>query len=311
MAFDLEDINRAAADDPAGLIAACDAAYNRRIEATARKVIDNLAHSPIVLLSGPSGSGKTTTAMKLRDELARQGVKSYSVSMDNYFRTVRPESAPRTETGELDLESPLCMDMELLNEHFSMLSRGERIFVPKYEFARRMRSIEPSMSLRLTENEVVIFEGIHALNTMITDVHPEAFKLYVSAHSNFVDDSGHYAFKGTWLRLTRRVVRDHLFRGSDPWETMMMWENVRHGEIRNIDPFKGQADVQLDTAMGYEVCVMRQLAEPLFAQAPADLPYKEIYEVGPALANFVPIDLKYLPADALLREFTGGGIYDY
>ena len=311
MAFDLEDINRAAADDPAGFIARCDAQYNERIAAAAQKIIDNMARSPIVLLSGPSGSGKTTTAMKVRDELSRRGVKSYSISMDNYFKTVRPETVPRTEEGEPDLESPLCMDMELLNEHFTELSEGRRIFVPHYEFARQMRTIEPSQSLCLKDNEVVIFEGIHALNDSITDVHPEAFKLYVSARSNIISDEGEYAFKGTWLRLVRRVTRDHLFRGADPVETMRMWENVRKGEIRNISPFKNKADVQLDTAFEYEPCIMRPIAEPLLANVPEDIPYQEIRYVGPALANFTPIDLALLPADAMLREFVGGGIYEY
>ncbi len=311
MAFDLEEINRAASDDPAGFIAECDRIYAERIASTAEKIIENMARSPIVLLSGPSGSGKTTTAMKIRDELSSRGVKSHSISMDNYFKTVRPETVPRTETGEPDLESPLCMDMELLNEHFSMLSRGERIFVPKYEFARQMRSIEPSQSLKLGEREVAIFEGIHALNDSITDVHPEAFKLYVSARSNIISDEGEYAFKGTWLRLTRRVVRDHLFRGADPVETMRMWENVRHGEIRNISPFKNKANVQLDTAFGYEPCIMRPIAEPLLCHVPEDIPYQELRQVGPALKSFVTIDLKYLPEDAMLREFTGGGIYEY
>ncbi len=311
MAFELEKINHAARTDPAGFIAACDEEYNGRICATAERIIENLPHSPIVLLSGPSGSGKTTTAMKIRDELSRRGVKSHSISMDNYFRTVRPETVPRTEDGEPDLESPLCMDMELLNEHFTMLSRGERIFVPKYEFARQMRSIEPSQSLRLGKDEVAIFEGIHALNTSITDVHPEAFKLYVSARSNIIDSQGEYAYKGTWLRLTRRVTRDHLFRGADPEDTMRMWENVRHGEIRNISPYKNKADVQLDTAFPYEACIMRPIAEPLLAHVPEDIPYQELRQVGPALQRFEPIDLGYLPADALLREFTGGGIYEY
>ena len=311
MAFDLDQINRAAADCPEKFIEECDRIYAERIAKTAEKIIENLPHSPIVLLSGPSGSGKTTTAMKVRDELARRGVKSHSISMDNYFKTVRPETVPRTETGEPDLESPLCMDMELLNEHFSQLSRGERIFVPKYEFARQMRTIEPSISLKLGKNEVAIFEGIHALNDSITDVHPEAFKLYVSARSNVVDSAGEYAFKGTWLRLTRRVVRDHLFRGADPADTMRMWENVRHGEIRNISPFKNKANVQLDTAFGYEPCIMRPIAEPLLAHVPEDIPYRELEMVGPALKNFVPLDLKYLPRDAMLREFTGGGVYEY
>ncbi len=311
MAFDLEEINRAAAENPAGFITACEQQYNQRIADTAEKIIQNLSRSPIVLLSGPSGSGKTTTAMKIRDELSRRGVGSHSISMDNYFKTVRPESVPRTEEGMPDLESPLCMDMDLLNEHFTMLSQGKKIFVPRYEFARQMRTMEPSQSLQLKEREVVIFEGIHALNTCITSAHPEAFKLYVSARSNIVDDAGEYAFKATWLRLVRRVSRDALFRGADPEDTMRMWQNVRKGEIRNISPYKNQADVKLDTAFAYEACLMRPIAEPLFAHVPEDIPYQEIRQVGPALQKFTPIDLAYLPSDAMLREFTGGGIYEY
>jgi uridine kinase len=157
--------------------------------------------------------------------------------MDDYFKTVDPLTCPRTPEGEIDLESPLCLDMELLNQHFTMLSRGERIFVPKYEFSRRMRIQEPSKSIKLHGDEVVIFEGIHALNDMITDRHPEAFKLYISARSD-VEFEGKVVFKRTWFRLVRRTVRDYLFRGSDPAETMAMWASVRRGEEKYIFPFQ-------------------------------------------------------------------------
>ncbi|MCD8087431.1 MAG: nucleoside kinase [Oscillospiraceae bacterium] len=312
MAFDIEDINAQAASDPKGLLLACDRDYDRRVEQVGDMILENLSNSPIVLLSGPSGSGKTTTAMKLRDALSRRGVKSHSISMDNYFRTVRPETVPRTPEGEPDLESPACLDMDLLNEHFTRLTQGERIFVPKYEFSRRMRIIEPSASLRLGKNEVAIFEGIHALNDSITTVHPEAFKLYVSASSNFVDDDGEYAFKASWLRLVRRVVRDSLFRGTDPEETMQMWANVRRGERQNIDPFRHKADVQLNTAFPYEVCVLRQMAIPLFSHVPEGIPRREeMLSAGEGLTRFVPIDPALLAPDAMIREFTGGGIYEY
>ena len=122
--------------------------------------------------------------------------------------------------------------MALLNRHFDMLAEGERIFVPKYEFSRKMRIQEPSSSIRLKSDEVVIFEGIHALNDIITEKHPDAFKLYISARSN-VEFKGQVVFKGTWFRLVRRTVRDYLFRGSDPAETMAMCANVRRGEKRS------------------------------------------------------------------------------
>ena len=312
MAFELQAINAAASADPAKFIADCDALYNERIADAARRIIDNLPESPIVLLSGPSGSGKTTTAMRIRDELRARGVQSHSIAMDNYFKTVTPTSTPRTASGDYDLESPLCLDMELLNEHFTLLSRGERIFIPKYEFARRMRVIEPSMSLRLGQNEVAIFEGIHALNSRITDVHPEAFKLYISARSNTTNGGESYVFKGTWLRMVRRIVRDSLFRGADPTETMAMWANVREGEKKYITPFKMKADLQLDTAFPYECCVMRTAALPMLQGVPEGIDRREeICAVAPALERFVPIDTKYLAPNALLREFLGGGVYQY
>ncbi len=311
MAFDLNEINAAASADPAKFVAECDEQYNAKIAKAAKKIIENLEQSPIVLLSGPSGSGKTTTAMRIRDELKRRGVGSYSISMDNYFKTVSPKWTPRTKSGEYDLESPLCLDMELMNEHFTMLSKGETIYVPKYEFARQMRMFEPSISLKLGKNEVAIFEGIHALNDDITTVHPEAFKLYISCRAN-IHDGDEYACKGTWNRLIRRMVRDDLFRGADPVETMKMWANVRVGEKKYINPFKNKADIQFDTAFGYETGIMRDIVMPLFNEIPEGIGrYEELCTIQPNLEKFVPIDMKYLAKDALLREFVGGGIYEY
>ncbi|MBR5381070.1 MAG: nucleoside kinase, partial [Oscillospiraceae bacterium] len=222
MAYDLSELNFKTVSDPRGLIEEGDARYRENVETAAEKILENLSSSPIVLLSGPSGSGKTTTAMKVSEALERRGVRSHYVGMDDYFNTVSPETTPRTPEGEYDLESPLCLDMELLNEHFTRLSRGERIYVPKYEFSRRMRAFEPSKSIKLGRDEIVIFEGIHALNDMITTRHPEAFKLYISARSDVVFGKK-IVFKRTWFRLVRRLVRDFNFRGSSAAETMGMW----------------------------------------------------------------------------------------
>ena len=147
MAWQLDDINFRTVSDPKGFVEEGDARYKARVEQAAEKIIENKKNSPIVLLSGPSGSGKTTTAMKIAEELNRRGVGTHYVAMDDYFNTVSPETTPRTPEGEYDLESPLCLDMELLNKHFTQLSRGERIYVPKYEFSRRMRIQEPSKSI--------------------------------------------------------------------------------------------------------------------------------------------------------------------
>ena len=311
MAYNLNDINYRVVTDPKGFVEECDALYREKVSKAADKIIENMDRSPIVLLSGPSGSGKTTTAMKIAEELNKRGVGTYSVGMDDYFRTVDPATAPRTPEGELDLESPLCLDMELLNEHFTKLSKGERIYVPKYEFSRRMRILEPSKSIKLKKNEVVVFEGIHALNDSITDVHPEAFKLYISARSD-VEFEGKVVFKRTWFRLMRRMVRDSKFRGTDPAETLKMWANVRRGEKHYISPFKDKADLQFDTSFAYEPAVFNVQATDLFRAIPEGIErFEELREVLPALQLFGVIDEELVAPDALIREFLGGGIYEY
>ena len=311
MAYQLSDINYRVVTDPKSFIEECDGLYREKVSKAADRIIENMERSPIVLLSGPSGSGKTTTAMKIAEELNKRGVGTYSVAMDDYFLTVDPATAPRTPEGELDLESPLCLDMELLNEHFTKLSLGERIYVPKYEFSRRMRILEPSKSIKLKKNEVVVFEGIHALNDSITDVHPEAFKLYISARSD-VEFEGRIVFKRTWFRLMRRMVRDSKFRGTDPAETLKMWANVRRGEKLYISPFKDKADLQFDTSFAYEPAVFNTLATRLFQTIPEGIErFNELREVLPALQLFGIIDEELVAPDALIREFLGGGIYEY
>ena len=310
MKYQLEDINFRTVSDPAAFMAESDEAYRHKVEQAADLIAANRKRSPIVLLSGPSGSGKTTTSMKIAEELNRRGINTHYVALDDYFKTI-DENSPRTADGQLDLESPLCVDMELLNRHFEMLSRGERVFIPKYEFSRRMRVQEPSKSIKLKGDEVVIFEGIHALNSSITDVHPEAFKLYISARSD-VEFQGQIVFKRTWFRLVRRLVRDYNFRGSDASETMSMWANVRRGEKLYISPFKDKADFQFDTAAPYEPAVFNRTATELFKSVPEGIErFEELRAVLPALQLFGDIDESLVAPDALIREFIGGGIYEY
>ena len=181
MAYQLQEINKRVHSDVKEFLEECDANYAQRVSLAADKILGNLERSPIVLLSGPSGSGKTTTAMKIAEELKRRGVNSHAVSMDNYFVTINRRTAPRTPEGEIDYESPKCLDMDLLDRHFTALSNGEEVIVPKFEFARQMRNDSLGTPLKLGKNEIAIFEGIHALNDDIAGRHPEATKLYISA----------------------------------------------------------------------------------------------------------------------------------
>ena len=312
MPYLLSDINHRVNTDPRGFVEECDHIYHRRIANAAEMIIENMKRSPIVLLSGPSGSGKTTTAMKLEEELERRGVQTHAIAMDNYFNTISPETMPRTPEGDYDFESPLCMDMDLLNEHFAALSRGERICVPRYEIARHMRVMEPSQVLRLGKDEIAVFEGIHALNDDITGRNPDAFKLYISARSNVVDTDDHVCFKGTWMRLVRRTVRDNLYRGTNAAAPLAMWANVRRGEKLYISPFKNKADLMLDTSFAYEVSVMRTVAPQLFEAVPQGVErYEELRSILPAFQRFEGLSTEYLAPDALLREFVGGGVYEY
>ena len=311
MTYQLTDINYRTVADPKGFVEECDARYQTEVEAAAEMLLANRKKSPIVLLSGPSGAGKTTTAMKISGELEKRGVYCHYVAMDDYFNTVDPATVPRTPEGDIDLESPLCLDLELLNKHFTMLAQGERIYVPKYEFSRQMRIQEPSKSIKLKRDEMVVFEGIHALNDMITDRHPDAFKLYISARSDVAFNDS-IVFKRTWFRLVRRLVRDYNFRGSDPAMTMAMWGNVRRGELANISPFKTKADLRFDTSHAYEPPLFNATATKLFASVPEGIErYEELRQVLPALQLFGHIDESVIAPDALVREFIGGGIYEY
>ena len=311
MAYNLKDINLRIVSDPKALIEECEEQYRRKVAKTADLIIENRENSPIVLLSGPSGSGKSTTAMKVAEELNKRGIGTHSVPMDEYFKTIDPATVPRTPEGDMDLESPLCMDLELMNLHFDMLAKGEQVDIPKYEFARKMRATAPSKSIKLGKDEVVIFEGIHALNDIITNNHPDAFKLYISARSD-VEFEGNVVFKRTWFRLMRRAIRDHKFRGSPPAETMGMWANVRRGEKLYISPYKDKANFQFDTSTQFEIPVYNTLATELFRSVPEGIErFEELKAFLPALQMFGHIDESLVPANSLIREFIGGGSYKY
>ena len=314
MAYQLQEINRRIQNDVTEFLAECDENYAQRVSLAADKILSNLEASPIVLLSGPSGSGKTTTAMKIAEELQRRGVNTHAVAMDNYFKTTNPKTAPRTPEGALDFESPLCLDMELLDRHFTALTQGEEILIPKYEFIRQMRNDSRGTPLRLGKDEIAIFEGIHALNDDIAGRHPEATGMYISARSNILEGE-QLRFKGTWMRISRRAVRDYNFRGTDLLETLLMWYNVRRGEKKYISPYKGRAHVIIDSSLRYEVPVFAHYADALRAaveQVPPDNErWQEYHDLVDAFRYFEPVDPALVAPDSLLREFIGGGSYHY
>lgn len=305
MAYQLEKINQAVRVDKLGFMEECDHQYQKKVEQAADLICKNMKLSPVVLLSGPSGSGKTTTAHKITAELQRRGVGTHTISMDDYFVRRDPKTAPRTPEGEIDYESPEMMDLQLLSQHFAQLTRGEEILVPHFEFARQMRNDSKAVPLKLGKDEVAIFEGIHALNTKLTAGHPNATRLYISARSNVMDGEV-LRFKGTWMRLTRRAVRDFNFRGTDIVGTLDMWANVRRGEKLYISPYKHTAHMLFDSSLPYEVSVMACYARPLMAAVPQENQRRhELLELVRAFDWFETIEPGLVSKDSLLHEFIG------
>ena len=300
--FDLnalnEDIRRGAED----FIARCDGRYDRLIEETAEKVARNAAQSPIVLLAGPSGSGKTTTAMRIREALKRRGIGSHSVSLDDYYRSPKTPGYPVTETGEIDLESPLGLDIPLLEQHLSDLSAGKPIRVPHFDFKIHDRDETKSWDLALGKDEVVVFEGLHALNPLFTERDPKAFRIYISAATDLYDGDT-LLLDHDLFRLLRRCVRDLYHRNAPAEETLGLWKNVCRGERLYITPYKDQADVALNTSLGYELPVLSKIAEPQFFALPDDAPeVDKILAIQRAADRVEPIDPALIPKTSLLRQ---------
>lgn len=315
MAYQLQEINEAIRRDTPAFLAQCDDMYQSRVNAAADMIVENMDSSQIVLLSGPSGSGKTTTALKVEQELRRRGILTHTVSMDNYFRTLTKGNAPLTPEGDIDFESPQYMDMDLLQEHFTQLDSGQQIIVPKFEFARQMRNDALGYPLKLEKREIAIFEGIHALNDSIMGRHPQAAGIYISARSDILEGE-ELRFKGTWMRLARRAVRDYQFRGTGIAETLRMWANVRRGEKLYISPFKDRAKIKIDSSFPYEVSVMRNFAGPLLETVLNEVPEgtprrEELLNLINGFAHFDPIDPALVHPESLIREFIGGGSYKY
>ena len=312
--YNLDNINSRAKKDPIGFACECEAIFNRKVAEVAAAIVERslAVNSRVVLLSGPSGSCKTTTAKKICDALMWQGVKAHSVSLDKYYLPIDPELSPRAPDGQLDRESPFCLDLDLINEHFGKLNKGEEIIVPHFSFRFQERDPRREMLLKLGKDELVIFEGIHALNDLLANEHPDAFKLYISARSDILYSNSDLCFKRTWTRLLRRVVRDNFFRSMGAAKTLEMWGNVRLGEKKYISPFKYKADVLFDSSMEYEISALRHFALDAFSKIPDDIKRKEeLNELRPALMMFEEIDTSCVLHDSILREFIGGGTYQY
>lgn len=301
MRIDLTGINDAIASDPKAFIAECDAQYNRRVAAAADAVKERMKQSRVILLAGPSSSGKTTTAGRVKKALEERGIFCHMVSLDDYYRSKSEPDYPKTPDGEPDLETPIALQLDLLNEHLTALDKGQEVMIPHFNFKLQRRVEEDAWPLRLGENEAVVFEGIHGLNPLLTDRHPEATRLFVSTATS-VYDGDIEVFDRVWMRVIRRMVRDFNFRSADAEETLGLWKNVRLGEKHYISPYKQTAHIAIDTTHGYEVSAFRNTAEPMLLGVQNNAQPKLTKNILEGLESFAPLDLSLLSDGCLLKE---------
>ena len=264
----------------------------------------------LVLLAGPSSSGKTTSCKRLSIQLAVNGLKPLQISLDDYF--VDRERTPKDENGEYDYESIYALDLQLINEQFNALFRGEEVELPKYDF-QTGRSKKSGKRLKMQPNNVLVVEGIHALNPELTSQIPaeQIFRVYASALTTILLDNHNY-IPTTDNRMLRRIIRDYKYRGVSAQETIHRWPSVRAGENKWIFPYQENADAMLNTAMLYELAVIKTQAEPLLEQVPENCEeYAEAYRLLKFLRYFKGIPYNNLPPTSLLREFLGGSSFHY
>ena len=264
----------------------------------------------LILISGPSSSGKTTFSKRLSVQLMANGLKPYPISLDDYF--VNREDTPKDENGNYDYESLYALDLDFFNEQLQALLKGEEVELPRFNFTTGKREWS-GKRLRVDDNMILILEGIHALNPELTPHIPteSKFKIYVSALTTILLDDHNY-IPTTDNRLLRRIIRDYKYRGYSAEETISRWPSVRAGEEKWIFPYQENADVMFNSALLFELAIIKDYAEPILRKVPNNRPeYSEAYRLRKFLGYFVPLQDKELPPTSLLREFLGGSSFRY
>ena len=277
------------------------------------KIADEIAQRKgikLVLIAGPSSSGKTTTCKRLSVQLAVNGIKPIGISLDDYF--LDRDKTPRDEKGDYDFEHLHALNLPLFNEQLNALFKGEEVELPRYDFPTG-KSLKSGKRLKLGDDEVLVVEGIHALNPELTAQIPneQIFRVYASALTTILLDNHNY-IPTTYNRLLRRIIRDHKYRGVSAKETIHRWPSVRAGENKWIFPYQENADAMFNTAMLFELAVIKSQAEPLLEQVPENCEeHAEAYRLLKFLRYIKPIPETQIPPTSLLREFLGGSSFEY
>ena len=304
------DLNQIVSDGKYNdLIRLAETYYNNQLSSIAEKIAQNNKSIKLVLIAGPSSAGKTTTSKKLQTYLESKGIKTHQISIDDYF--VDRTKTPVKPNGELDTESLNAVDVTLFNKHLTKLFEGERVELPEYNFLLGKREYR-GKSLKLGENDIVIIEGLHALNEDLTISieRKNKFKVYINALTQLNIDN-HNRIHTSDTRKLRRIVRDNKYRSYTASQTLNMWSNIREGEEEHIFPFQDDADFIINSALIYELGILKTYAEPLlFSVDENDPMYSEAIRLINFLRKFLPIPSDYIPQDSVLREFIGASCFE-
>ena len=304
--YTLKYINHRAECDAEAFVNDCEEHYHRQLHLVADQIAANCKRKPVVLLNGPSSSGKTTTNDRLGRILELAGIHTHMISMDDYYRTSGTYDIPfDEENGVNDLESPECMDLDLLRDHLTRLVAGEEIMVPRFDFETRT-SHRNDRPVQLHKDEIVMIEGIHAFNPVIMgDLEKHATSVYLSVASVLFTDRN-VRVEPHMLRFLRRAMRDSLFRSSPVEYTLKQWNSVRRGERLYISPYRGQADLTVDTYLPYETNILMQYLSEKLQSEEKLLEQADLAPLSAILDKVSPIDYKpYMPEDSVLHEFIG------
>jgi uridine kinase len=289
-------------------ILVAEALHNRQLASIAADIASLRPHVRVVMISGPSSAGKTTFSKRLAIQLIALGIRPVAIPMDNYF--VNRDLTPRDEKGDYDFEALEAVDLALFRQHLKSLMNGETIDQPRYNFHTGARETGPPLSIG--SDSVLLIEGIHGLNPKLVEGLPEdcVYRIFVSALTQLNLDK-HNRVPTTDTRMLRRIVRDAARRGYSAADTIRRWPSVRRGEKNHIFPFQNNANVFFNSALVYELSVLKPLAQPLLLQVESGTPERiEANRLLAFLQWFDPIEGEGIPSDSILREFTGGSILE-
>lgn len=300
----IDYLNKTIIENPRKLINNSEEKYYDRLNDMCCKISQKRDVHPIILISGPSGSGKTSTANEMSRILKKNyNCKSSVISLDNYFRSNTSPDMPKDKNGNIDLESPLCTDLKLLQEHLFLMNKGEEFMMPVFDFKSQSRS--GYVSFKREPNTIVIMEGIHALNPLVTGENSFATCIYISVRTRLKNNKN-YVLSPRMIRLMRRLCRDSLFRGRSLKSVFDYFESVSEGEDKYIFPFKHRADFLIDTFMSYEVSVYKSLLQKKLFEAEQIFYNNHYYnDIMDFFNILLPISEKEVPSDSLIREFIG------